>query len=193
MNIKSQAKEFATLAHQGQVRKAEPDLPYIIHPIGVAEMLESYGYDDHVVAAAYLHDVVEDTKYTLEDIQNKFGTDIAALIDSVSEKDKTLSWEDRKQRVIDEIKTKPLRNKLIACGDKINNIEALTSLLKENGMKAFSSFKRSYDKQLWYYKSIYQSLIYNEDEETPLFERLKNDIVLFEQEIEKQTKLENIS
>lgn len=192
MNIKQKAKEFATKAHAGQVRKADPSKPYIVHPIGVAEILEGLGYDDNVIAAAYLHDVVEDTGYTLEDIKKEFNSDIASLVDSVSETNKDLSWEERKNSMIHSIKQKQLRNKVISCSDKINNIEALTKLLKENGMKVFNSFKRSYDKQLWYYKSIYQSLIYGEDENMPLFKRLKNDIILLEQEIEKQISLENI-
>ena len=66
MNIKEKAKEFAIKAHKGQVRKNEKDKPMIMHPISVAELLEEYGYDDNVVAAGYLHDVVEDTKYTIE-------------------------------------------------------------------------------------------------------------------------------
>lgn len=193
MNIKLKAKEFAIKAHDGQVRKAEPSKPYIVHPIGVAELLESLGYDDNVIAAAYLHDVVEDTNYTLEDIKKEFNSDVANLVDSVSETNKDLSWEERKYNMIHSIKEKPLRNKVISCSDKINNIEALTRLLKENGMKAFSSFKRSHDKQLWYYKSIYQSLVYEQDEKLPIFRRLKKDIALLEEEIKKQISLENIS
>lgn len=193
MNIKQKAKEFAINAHKGQVRKAEPSIPYIIHPIGVAELLDSLGYDDNVIAAAYLHDVVEDTDYTLEDLEKEFNSDIASLVDSVSETNKELSWEERKNNMIHSIKEKPLRNKLISCSDKINNIEALTRLLKQNGMKTFTSFKRGYDKQLWYYKNIYQSLVYEQDENLPIFRRLKKDILLLEEEIQKHIALENIS
>ena len=111
MNIKEKAKEFAIKAHKGQVRKNEKDKPMIMHPISVAELLEEYGYDDNVVAAGYLHDVVEDTKYTIEDIEKEFGKDIASLVMGASERDKSLSWEERKQHTIDETKILPLRNK----------------------------------------------------------------------------------
>ena len=60
---------FAIKAHMGQVRKSEPDKPMIIHPLSVGMLLEEYGYDDNVIAAGYLHDVVEDTKYTIEEIE----------------------------------------------------------------------------------------------------------------------------
>lgn len=77
MNVIEKAFTFATKVHDGQIRKTEPDKPMIIHPISVANILKEYGFDDNVVAAGYLHDVVEDTKYTIEDIRDNFGDDIA--------------------------------------------------------------------------------------------------------------------
>lgn len=96
MNLKERAKEFAINAHMGQIRKSEPDKPMIIHPLSVGLLLEEYGYNDLVVAAGYLHDVVEDTKYTIKDIQNMFGQDVAALVMDASEPDKSLSWKNEK-------------------------------------------------------------------------------------------------
>ena len=150
-----------------------------MHPISVAELLEEYGYDDNVVAAGYLHDVVEDTKYTIEDIEKEFGKDIASLVIGASERDKSLSWEERKQHTIDETKTLPLRNKLIICADKINNLEDMMIKFEKNGNRDFSAFKRGEKEQKWYYTNVYKSLIYNEDENLPIFKRLKNvlDIV----------------
>ena len=69
MNIKEKSKQFAIQAHMGQIRKSEPDKPKVIHSISVGQILESFGYDDNVIAAGYLHDVVEDTKYTIKDIE----------------------------------------------------------------------------------------------------------------------------
>ena len=123
MDMKEKAKLFAIRAHMGQVRKSEPDKPMIMHPIGVGQLLESFGYDDNVVAAGYLHDVVEDTKYTIEDIEKEFGSDIASLVMGASEPDKSLSWEERKKHTIKETEKLPLRNKLVICADKINNLE----------------------------------------------------------------------
>lgn len=179
MNIKEKAKEFAIKAHKGQVRKNEKDKPMIIHPISVSELLEEYGYDDNVVAAGYLHDVVEDTKYTIEDIEKEFGKDIASLVMGASEPDKSLSWEERKQHTIDETKILPLINKLVICADKINNLEDMMIKFEKNGTRDFSAFKRGEKDQKWYYTSVYKSLIYNEDENLPIFKRLKNvlDIV----------------
>lgn len=176
MNIKEEAKNFAINAHMGQVRKNEPDKPMIIHPIGVAMLLEQYGYDDNVVAAGYLHDVVEDTPYTIEDIERYFGEDIKRLVMNASEPDKSLSWEERKMHTINNTKHLPLRNKLIICADKINNLEDIMIKFQKTGERDFSRFKRGEEKQKWYYTNIYKSLIYNEDENLEIFKRLKNTI-----------------
>ena len=71
MNIKEKAKEFAILAHKGQVRKSDKEKPMIIHPINVGLILEEYEFDDNVVASGYLHDVIEDTKYSEEEVGEK--------------------------------------------------------------------------------------------------------------------------
>ena len=184
MDLKEKAKIFAINAHMGQLRKSEPDKPMIIHPISVAMLLEEYGYDELVVAAGYLHDVVEDTKYTIEDIKKEFGDEVANLVMGATEPDKSLSWEERKTHTIAETKKLPLRNKLIICADKINNLEDLMIKFQKSGKKDFSEFKKGEEQQKWYYTSVYESLIYEEDENLPIFKRLKNvlDIVFNEKE-----------
>ena len=184
INIKEKAKLFAIRAHMGQVRKSEPDKPMIMHPIGVGELLETFGYDDNVVAAGYLHDVVEDTKYTIEDIENEFGTDIASLVIGASEPDKSLSWEERKKHTIEETKKLPFRNKLVICADKINNLEDLFLKFEKEGERDFSAFKRGEEQQKWYYTGIYESLVSGEEKDLPIFSRLKDilDKVFYQKE-----------
>lgn len=182
--FKEKAKIFAINAHMGQTRKSEPDKPMIIHPISVGMLLEEYGYDEAVVAAGYLHDVVEDTKYTIEDIKKEFGDEVANLVMSASEPDKSLPWEERKAHTIEETKKLPLRNKLVICADKINNLEDLMLKFQKSGKRDFSAFKRGEKQQKWYYTSVYESLISGENENLPIFKRLKNvlDIVFAEKE-----------
>lgn len=176
MNLKERAKAFAIKAHMGQVRKSEPDKPMIMHPISVGNLLEDYGYDDEIIAAGYLHDVVEDTKYTIEDIQNEFGEKVANLVMGASEPNKTLSWEERKKHTIKETKTLPLANKLIICADKINNLEDMMLKFEKNGKKDFSTFKRGEEQQKWYFTNVYESIIYNEEANLPIFKRFKNAV-----------------
>ena len=173
MNIKDKAKEFAINAHKGQIRKSDKEKPMIIHPINVADILSEYGFDDNVVAAGYLHDVIEDTKYTKEDLLKAFNEDILSLVLGDTEKDKSLSWEERKIETINIVKDLDLRHKSIVCADKISNLEDMRIIFETRGEKDFSAFKRGYEKQKWYYTEVYNSLICNEDKNYPMFARLK--------------------
>lgn len=89
------AYELAADAHKVQVRKSGE--PYIIHPIGVVGILVGLQMDDKTLAAAFLHDVVEDTDYTLDDIKERFGAVVANLVDGVTKLGKIeyISKEDR--------------------------------------------------------------------------------------------------
>ena len=82
------AYEFAEKAHEGQKRTSGE--PYIVHPVSVAYILLELGMDTDTICAAMLHDVVEDTDATLEDIQKKFGQDVACLVDGVTSSQKLL-------------------------------------------------------------------------------------------------------
>ncbi|MCR5483911.1 MAG: HD domain-containing protein [Bacilli bacterium] len=172
MKMIDEAFEFALNAHDGQRRKSDTKKPMIIHPMNVANILNEYGFDENVIAAGYLHDTVEDTPVTFENIKEKFGDDIASLVYGASEPDKSLSWEERKQHTIDTIKTLDLRHKAIICADKISNLEDMRILFEIKGEYDFSAFKRGFDSQKWYYTEVYKNLIEGEDNH-PMFERLK--------------------
>src|SRR5690625_6165578 len=94
-----QAKAFAKKAHANHKRKISKE-PYITHPIRVAERLEKAGCSEDVIAAAYLHDVVEDTPYTMAVITERFGDRVADLFSGHTE-DRSKSWQERKQHTRD--------------------------------------------------------------------------------------------
>lgn len=173
MNVELKARKFAIKAHKEQVRKGNPEKPMIVHPINVGHILSEYGFDKNVVAAGLLHDVVEDTKYEIDDIKNSFNEDIASLVYGASEPDKSLSWEERKKHTIDTIKELDLRHKAVVCADKISNLEDLRILFEIKGKYDFSAFNRGFESQKWYYTEIYNGLVFNEDEMHPMFIRLK--------------------
>ena len=184
MNILEEAKNFAIKAHMGQIRKSEPDKPMIMHPLMVGSILMEYGFDKNVIAAGFLHDVIEDTHYRKEDLTRLFGSDITSLVVRASEPDKSLSWEERKRHTINSIKTLDLRHKAVVCADKISNLEDLMIKFQKESNRDFSCFKRGEKAQKWYYTNVYESLIYNEDSNLPIFKRLKNviDIVFDKKE-----------
>ena len=140
MDIKEKAREFAINAHKGQVRKSDKEKPMVIHPINVANILKEYNFDDNVISAGYLHDVIEDTKYTKEDLLKEFNEDIVSLVLGASEPDKSLSWEERKKHTIEETKKLDLRHKAVICADKISNLEDLKILFEIKGEYNFSAF-----------------------------------------------------
>lgn len=174
MNISDKALSFAMRAHYGQVRKSEKDKPMVIHPMIVGDLLKYYGYDDNVVAAGYLHDVVEDTKYTIDDISRLFGGDISSLVLTASEPDKNESWENRKKHTIKITKDLPERNKAVICADKIANLEDMFNVFKKTGTEDFSCFKRGKEDQKWYYENVFNSI--SNDFDSPMLIRLYEDI-----------------
>lgn len=165
---------FATKAHKGQRRKIE-DIDMIFHPFTVGMLLQRNGCEEDVVVAGILHDVVEDTPYTFEDIEKEFGENVKKYVYDASEPDKSLSWEERKKHTIEHIKVAPLGSKLIVACDKINNLEDLYESIQKYGEeKSYSSLKRGKDLQKWYYCTVYESCISGVDEAHPIFNRYKN-------------------
>ena len=174
MDVVEKAKIFAVRAHNGQVRKTETDKPMIVHLFDVASILKLYEFDDNVIAAGYLHDTLEDTKTTKDDILNNFNDDILSLILGDTEEDKSLSWKDRKTITINDAKVLDLRHKAIIIADKISNLEDMLIYFNKLGVKDFSVFNQGFELQKWYFENLYESLILNEDAEKEYFKRLKS-------------------
>jgi (p)ppGpp synthase/HD superfamily hydrolase len=150
--LKQQAKAFAEKAHQGQTRKSST-VPYITHPIRVAKRLERAGFSNELICAGYLHDVVEDTSYEIEDIENAFGLKVASLVVAHTE-DKSKSWQERKQHTIDTIKNADKEVKHLIVADKLDNLLGLEKDLTRLGDTVWQHFNAGFDKQKWYNQSI---------------------------------------
>lgn len=150
------AKRFATNAHAGQTRK-NSKAPYITHPIRVAKRLEMFGCSEALIAAAYLHDVVEDTDVALEDIEETFGTKIAELVAAHTE-DKSKSWQERKQHTIDTLKHANKEVKYLIVADRLDNLLGLEKDLKEKGDAIWENFNAGPDKQKWYNENVVRNM-----------------------------------
>ncbi|XP_042911775.1 guanosine-3',5'-bis(diphosphate) 3'-pyrophosphohydrolase MESH1 [Parasteatoda tepidariorum] len=120
------ASNFAAIKHKSQKRKDVEGTPYINHPIGVANILVEEGeiYDIDVLQAALLHDTVEDTDTTFEEIEQQFGVKIRNIVAEVTD-DKTLSKETRKQLQIEHAATISHEAKLVKLADKLYNLRDL--------------------------------------------------------------------
>jgi guanosine-3',5'-bis(diphosphate) 3'-pyrophosphohydrolase len=125
IRLVSRAAEFAARRHTGKARKARPDEPYVNHLAEVADILAEVtdGTDAELVAAGWLHDTVEDTETTREELAQKFGERVASLVVEVTD-DMNLSQTERRQRQVEDAPHKSPGAKLIKIADKISNIRA---------------------------------------------------------------------
>ncbi|XP_050081650.1 guanosine-3',5'-bis(diphosphate) 3'-pyrophosphohydrolase MESH1 [Anopheles aquasalis] len=117
---------FAAIKHRDQRRKDKEETPYINHPIGVAYILSSEGgiSDSDVLSAAILHDTVEDTDTTFEEIENHFGPTVRSLVQEVTD-DKSLPKQERKRLQIEHARTISHGAQLVKLADKIYNLRDL--------------------------------------------------------------------
>lgn len=140
MSMIDKAKQFATTAHLGQIRK-KSKRPYICHPFEVVCTLQAHGYNDEdILAAAWLHDVVEDCGVTLEEIEKEFNSNIALLVGQLT-----------KSKDIDmytQIKNASNDAKIIKCADRICNIMEIDWFKDKAWLKSY------YDKTIKLSRSL---------------------------------------
>ena len=124
---------FAVKAHSGTERRGK-GFPYIVHPMEAVEIVSTITPDQELLAAAALHDVVEDTDITVEQIKEEFGLRIAALV--AAESDQTASaipaeetWHARKLAALQRLRDAPLDVKIVTMGDKLSNMRSFKSLI----------------------------------------------------------------
>lgn len=154
---------FAVKAHAGTERRGK-GFPYIIHPMEAAGIVATMTSDQELLAAAVLHDVVEDTDVTVEELRSEFGPRIAGLVASesdvfeegVSEED---SWRSRKQAAIDRLAGASHDAKIVALGDKLSNMRAIARDYAVMGDAFWNIFhaKDPADHE-WQYRGLADSL-----------------------------------
>ncbi|WP_319371858.1 HD domain-containing protein [uncultured Ilyobacter sp.] len=154
VDIFQRALTLATKAHKSQCRKGTTT-PYIVHPVMVAMMLREEGCPEHLILSALLHDTIEDSHVSYEDIRTKFGKNVAKIVLNLSDKDKSLPWEIRKQREVHFLKTEATPEEIIvACADKFHNISCISADYKLAGNHVWKRFNAPKEKQRWYYHEL---------------------------------------
>lgn len=169
------AIEFAAIKHRNQYRKGT-DTPYIVHLMEVLQILASNNCSIEVQIAGVLHDTVEDTDTTIQDIETLFGSEIADLVLSDTE-DKSLPWTKRKEIALENLKTHTLDQKKLLCADKLSNIKSIYNDLRIVGSHVWSRFKGSPSQTEWYYREIVKELE-KDLNGYPMFEELKTYVNL---------------
>ena len=164
MRLIEEAIIVATKAHEGTVRKGK-GRPFILHPIEVLSIVASLTDDEEVHAAAVLHDTVEDTPVTRQDIEHAFGSRVADLVAAESEdkrRDRPAesTWLIRKQETVFQLQASNRDTKLICLGDKLSNLRDMDRDYAVVGEELWNRFHQK-DKKMhgWYYTAIYDILI----------------------------------
>ena len=160
MELVSEAIAFAVKAHDGMRRK-KSEAPYILHPMEAAVIVGTMSDDQNLIAAAVLHDVVEDAGITIEEVEEKFGKRVRELVASETE-DKRAdlppsdTWRIRKEESLAVLKnTDDIGVLIVWLGDKLANMRSIYRDWKVEGDAMWQRFnQKNVGEQAWYYSSI---------------------------------------
>ena len=158
---------FAVQAHHNSERRGK-GFPYIVHPLEAVEIVATITPDQELLAAAALHDTVEDTDVTVEQIRAAFGDRIANLVHAESDQingelfngeNEEQTWHARKQAAIDRLAKASHDAKIVAMGDKLSNMRAIWRDYQVKGDELWNIFHCS-DKAAheWHYRGLAASL-----------------------------------
>lgn len=159
---------FAVKAHANTERRGK-GYPYIVHPLEAVEIVATMTPDQELLAAAALHDTVEDTDVTVEQLKAEFGERVASLVadesdvmpESMTEED---SWHQRKQAAIDRLSKASHDAKMVALGDKLSNMRAIARDYDEIGDALWNRFHTNDPKEHeWHYRGLADALRELED------------------------------
>ncbi len=148
MTLLEKAIRIAGRAHEGQKRKGA-DLPYVTHVFAVALLLAGRGFPEDIIAAALVHDVLEDTDFPEDELRAQMGPSVMEIVDAVTN-DEALPWEEKKMKYIRTVKNGPEGAKAVAAADKIHNAESLLEAYEKEGREVWKHFNRGKEKKLWF-------------------------------------------
>ena len=153
-----QALRAITILHKDQVRKGSIPLPYVSHLFAVAMIVLDYTKDEDTVIAALLHDTLEDTDYTAEELQEDFGGKVLEIVLSLTEpqddEDHRYTWKERKVRYAKQLRKASDEALLIAAADKIHNMRAMVEEYYDQHERFLSEFSGSLDDRVMQYQDI---------------------------------------
>ena len=148
-----EAAAFAERVHRGTFRKGTT-IPYIVHPMETAVIVSGFTDEEEMIAAALLHDVVEDAGVTGEELEARFGNRVKELVLAESE-DKSKSWEQRKAFTLSHLADSSRDVKILALGDKLSNMRSTARDYMVIGDAVWERFNVKEKKMhAWYYCGI---------------------------------------
>lgn len=167
---------YAVKHHKGVFRRNKK-VPYIVHPLEAMGIVASITEDNELLAAAALHDLIEDTDVTYEDLKKEFGDRIANIVLFESNNSfpnhESLSWTETRQIGIDRLMNANLDCKIVALGDKLSNMRAIRTDFKKTGNSFWTRFHET-DPKLHKWRYIELTKCFNGLEETDAYIEFKN-------------------
>ena len=164
------AYELARDLHEGQHRKWD-GAPFLMHPLVVAGLLDLAGCAEEVVAAGILHDIVEDTEITVADLEERFGADVARIVDAVSEDEDVRDYDERKRRLTARVAAAGPDARAVFAADKIAKVRELRAQIA----LAPDQVDSSPDRRVGYYRQSLRMLSEHEAE-APLVRQLRFEL-----------------
>jgi len=153
-----QAIKAASILHQDQLRKGATPLPYITHLMSVMMILRDYTTDEDTLVAALLHDTLEDTDYTDEELQEDFGERVAILVKTVTEPkyigERKLSWLETKKEYAKQLRKGPIEAVMISAADKSHNFRTMIDEYYNDHDRFLQDFGRDINGRLEAYQNI---------------------------------------
>lgn len=157
----AKAVAYAAYAHDGQFRKGTA-LPYIVHPMEAASIVAGITNDPELIAAAVLHDVMEDCGVSETELRTRFGRRVAQLVRAESEDkeaDAAGSWQKRKLRTVNRLRVASREEMILVLADKLSNLRSMERDLRAAGPALWQRFNQTNPSMhKWYYSSIAEML-----------------------------------
>ena len=152
------ALRAATILHKDQVRKGTAPIPYVSHLFAVLMIASDYTEDEDVLIACLLHDTLEDTDYTAQELEDDFGGVVRELVETVTEPQtaefKKLPWRERKAHYIKNIRDAEEKTFIVVGADKIHNMRAIVEEYYDDHVRFMADFNGGLDERLTVYQSI---------------------------------------
>jgi (p)ppGpp synthase/HD superfamily hydrolase len=151
-----QALRASAILHKDQVRKGDIPYPYVTHTFAVAIIISDYTDNEDVIVAALLHDTLEDTDYTKEELNEDFGPTVSLIVESVTNVPgpESESWADKKKRYIKRLKDASNEALMVAAADKIHNMRTMVEAYYDREEELLADFGGSLDERLLAYQEI---------------------------------------
>ncbi|MAZ56455.1 hypothetical protein CL653_01555 [bacterium] len=148
------ALRAASLLHEGQYRKGLGKPPYVTHLVAVAMISLEFTNEEDIIVAALLHDTIEDTPYTVKELEEDFGEKVCDIVVTLSEPKEVSDWKERKDCYLNQLRKASPKALIVACADKIHNMHSIVDDYKDHEDRFIREFGGSLSQRLEQYQNF---------------------------------------